>query len=85
MGAKAGIAGFHKWFSGAFPTAVIDAFPKQQELYDHVCIDMNQVRSTLVPSPPWRNKCTRGVSASTVLYHGQEIHKRRKQDAMKQQ
>lgn len=45
VGAKAGIAGFHKWFSGAFPSAVIDAFPKQQELYDHVCIDMNQVRN----------------------------------------
>ncbi|CAM9209236.1 unnamed protein product, partial [Laminaria digitata] len=43
VGARAGIAGFHKWFSGAFPTAVIDAYPKQQELYDHVCIDMNQV------------------------------------------
>eukprot|EP00752_Nemacystus_decipiens_P010116 g9017.t1 len=43
-GADAGIPGFHKWFSGAFPTAVSDApHGRQQEGFDHVCIDMNQI------------------------------------------
>lgn len=46
FGVKAGIAGFHKWFVEAFPDAVTDAkHPRQQETFDHVCIDMNQVRT----------------------------------------
>ncbi|CAM9636289.1 unnamed protein product [Pylaiella littoralis] len=41
---EAGIAGFHKWFVGAFPGAVTNAWhPRQQESFDHVCIDMNQI------------------------------------------
>eukprot|EP00903_Cladosiphon_okamuranus_P010318 g9763.t2 len=43
-GAEAGISGFHKWFVRAFPSAVSDAsHPRQQESFDHVCIDMNQI------------------------------------------
>lgn len=44
MRADAGITGFHKWFSHTFPTAVTSVGPQQQELFDHVCIDMNQAR-----------------------------------------
>lgn len=46
MGAWAGIAGFHKWFSSAFPTAVKRAHSRQEDLFDHVCIDMNQVTNS---------------------------------------
>eukprot|EP00953_Heterococcus_sp_UTEX-ZZ885_P028579 15237-Heterococcus_DN1.PRE.1 len=40
---EAGIAGFSKWFSGTFPTAVLDVMPHQSDKFDHVCFDMNQI------------------------------------------
>ncbi|CAM9734679.1 unnamed protein product [Hapterophycus canaliculatus] len=44
MRSEAGINGFHKWFVSTFPTAVSDAsHARQQQGFDHVCIDMNQI------------------------------------------
>jgi XRN 5'-3' exonuclease N-terminus len=41
--ADAGIAGFSKWFSGTFQSAVLDVMPNQSDKFDHVCFDMNQI------------------------------------------
>lgn len=40
----AGIAGFHKWFQSNFREAVTLTDPWQEETFDHVALDMNQVR-----------------------------------------
>lgn len=43
--ADAGINGFHKWFGGKFGSAVTLTEPWQSDDFDHVCFDMNQVKT----------------------------------------
>jgi hypothetical protein len=41
--AEGGIAGFQKWLKSSFPEAVVDIPAGQRDVFDVVCLDMNQV------------------------------------------
>ncbi len=68
-GAKAGLQGFRSWLKKAYPESVQDVPPGVSDVFDIVCVDMNQVLHMAVRNSKTEEKAIKSVLMQLNRYY----------------